>query len=88
MFLKAIKCSLTSLFFAPYFEVANNLFKKLLFGKEFTVVPDNIEGDVPSVTLYNGKCNMNVLIMDAIIKETNFNKVIKHFKYILHNNFN
>lgn len=48
----------------------------MLFGKEFTVVPDNIDDDVPMITLYNGKFNINTLIMDAIIEKTNFNKVI------------
>jgi hypothetical protein len=51
----------------------------MLIGKEFTVVPDNIENDVQLVTLYSGKCNMNTKILEAIVQETNFNKVIKHF---------
>jgi len=73
---QAIKCALTSLFFAPYFQVAQELFHKILFGKEFTLVPDNIECDVPLVTLYDGKCNMNDLIRKAIIEKTSFNKVL------------
>lgn len=72
---QAIKCALTSLFFAPYFQVAQELFHKILFGKEFTLVPDNIECDVPLVTLYDGKCNMNDLIRKAIIEKTSFNKI-------------
>ncbi|XP_025200911.1 tudor domain-containing protein 7-like [Melanaphis sacchari] len=72
---QAIKCTLTSLFFAPYFQVAQELFHKMLFGKEFTLVPDNIENDVPLVTLYDGKCNMNNVIREAIIEKTNFNKI-------------
>lgn len=76
MYYQAIKCSLTSLFFAPYFEIANDLFHKMLFNKEFTVIPDNIEGDVSLVTLYDGTCNINSMILDAIIEHTNFNKVL------------
>lgn len=76
---QAIKCSLTSLYFAPYFQVANVLFHKMLFGKEFTLVPDNIECNVPLVTLYDGKCNMNDVIRKAIIEKTNFNKVLQCF---------
>lgn len=72
---QAIKCALTTLFFAPYFEVANDLFHKILFGKEFTVKPDNIEGDVPLVTLYDGTCNINSMIVNSIIEKTNFNQV-------------
>jgi len=72
---QAIKCALTSLFFAPYFHVAKDLFHQMLFNKEFTAVPDNIEDDVPFVTLYNGKCNVNSMIMDAILEKTNFKKV-------------
>ncbi|CAI6350990.1 unnamed protein product [Macrosiphum euphorbiae] len=71
----AIKCALTSLSFAPYFQVANTLFHKMLFGKEFTLVPDNIECDIPLVTLYDGKCNMNDVIRKAITEKTNFNKI-------------
>lgn len=51
----------------------------MLIGKEFTVIPDNIEGDVPLVTLYNGKFNMNILIMEAIIEKTNFLQVLSLF---------
>jgi len=76
---QAIKCALTSLSFAPYFQVANTLFHKMLFGKEFTLVPDNIECDIPLVTLYDGKCNMNDVIRKAIIEKTNFYKVLQHF---------
>lgn len=75
MFFQAIKCALTSLFFVPYFEVAKQIFEKILFSKEFTVVPDNIDSDIPLVTLYNGKCNMNNLIMETVIEETSFKKV-------------
>ncbi|XP_022175197.1 uncharacterized protein LOC111037126 isoform X2 [Myzus persicae] len=72
---QAVKCALTSLFFAPYFQVANELFHKMLFGKEFTLVPDDIECDVPLVTLYDGKSNMNDLIRKAITEKTNFDKI-------------
>jgi len=51
----------------------------MLFGKEFTLVPDNIECDIPLVTLYDGKCNVNDVIRKAIIEQTNFNKVLQHF---------
>jgi len=51
----------------------------MLFGKEFTLVPDNIECNVPLVTLYDGKCNMNDVIRKAIIEKTNFNKVLPCF---------
>lgn len=72
---QAIKCALTSLVFAPYFQVAQELFHKMLFGKEFTLIPDNIEYDVPLVTLYDGKCNLNNVIRKAIIEKTNFNEI-------------
>lgn len=72
---QAVKCALTSLFFAPYFKVANELFHKMLFGKEFTLVPDDIECNVPLVTLYDGKTNMNNVIRKAITEKTNFNEV-------------
>lgn len=72
---QAVKCALTSLFFAPYFKVANELFHDMLFGKEFTLVPDDIEFDVPLVTLYDGKININDVVRKAIIEATNFNKV-------------
>lgn len=52
----------------------------MLFNKEFTVVPDNIDGDIPLVTLYNGKCNINNLIMDAMVEESSFNKVFSQQK--------
>lgn len=52
----------------------------MLFSKEFTVVPDNIDSDVQLVTLYNGKCNMNSLVMEAIVEETSFNKVNSYQK--------
>lgn len=66
---------MTSLFFAPYFQVANNLFHGILFGKDFTVVPDNIDGEIPEVTLYNGISNVNSMLMESIIKKTNVNQV-------------
>lgn len=72
---------MTSLFFAPYFQVANELFHKMLFGKEFTLLPDNIDCEVPLVTLYDGKCNMNNMILEAIVEKTNFNKVLQHFTF-------
>lgn len=75
MYFQAIKCALSSLFFAPYFEVAKQIFDQMLFSKEFTVVPDNIDSDIQLVTLYNGKCNINNLITESIIEETSFNKV-------------
>jgi len=70
---------LTSLVFAPYFHIANDLFHQLLFDKEFIVVPDNIDEDIPFVTLYNGKCNVNSMIMDAFLEKTNFKKVLQQF---------
>lgn len=51
----------------------------MLFGKEFTLVPDNIDCDVPLVTLYDGKCNMNNMIKEIMIEKTHFNKVLQHF---------
>lgn len=64
------------MFFAPYFQIANDLFGKILFGKQFTVIPDNIESDVPLVTLYSGKRNINASIMEAIVEKTKFYEVI------------
>lgn len=72
---QAVKCALTSLVYAPYFKVAFELFHEMLFGKEFTLVPDDIECDVPLVTLYDGKTNINDMIRKAISEGTNFNKV-------------
>lgn len=78
LYFQAIKCSLTTLFFAPYFEVAADTFHQLLFGKEFTVAPDNIDCDVPLVTLYNGECNVNTMVLESIVENANFSKVV-HF---------
>lgn len=68
---------MTTLFFAPYFQIANEIFQKMLFGKEFTAVPDNIEGDTSMITLYDGKCNVNAIVMKTIVEKTNFDKVIQ-----------
>lgn len=60
----------------------------MLFGKEFTLVPDDIECDVPLVTLYDGKSNMNDLIRKAITEKTNFDKVLQHFASYISNQLN
>lgn len=51
----------------------------MLYNKEFTVVPDNIDNEVPLVTLYSGKFNVNSMIMDAILEKTEFKKVLQYF---------
>lgn len=66
---------MTSLFFAPYFKAANELFNDMLFGKEFTLIPDSIDGDVPLVTLYKENTNMNAVIKETIVQRTSFNRV-------------
>ncbi|XP_050537895.1 uncharacterized protein LOC126903619 isoform X2 [Daktulosphaira vitifoliae] len=65
---QAISCALTSLFFAPYFPVCTKLFETKLFGNEFTAKPDNIESEIPTITLYNGKINVNSMLMNDIIQ--------------------
>lgn len=67
---------MTSLFFAPYFQAAIDLFSEMLFGKEFIAVPDSIDCDIPIVTLYNENKNMNNILKEAIIQKTNFYQVL------------